>query len=169
MESQDAPTHVDLEDNGAHSGVLEEADIVQDLAENGAVVVLIDEVNLHTCKADVVRNTLVCEELGRDGKQRLEALFAKLGRVTYSSLTEKATLSGAPSPEEPAQCYPAKQGRSTKYNKTPSLSLRSCSSLAGLSPWISRTPCTTCPEELQPLPCKLQNQDLPLQRSLKQG
>ena len=94
-ENQDAPTHVDLEDGGAHGGVLEEADVVQGLAENGAVVVLVDEVNLHACEADVVRDALVCKELGRDGKRRgrLETLFAKLGRVIYSSLTEKTTLS----------------------------------------------------------------------------
>lgn len=94
-ERQDAPTHVDLEDGGAHRGVLEEADVVQGLAKNRAVVVLIDEVNLHTREANVVWDTLVCEELGRDRKRRggLEILFAKLGRVIYSSLMEKTTLS----------------------------------------------------------------------------
>ena len=67
---------MDLEDGGAHGGILEEADIVQGLAENGAVVILVDEVNLHTGKANMVRNALVCKELGRDRKQRggLEAL-----------------------------------------------------------------------------------------------
>lgn len=86
---------MDLEDGGAHRGVLKEADVVQGLAENRAVVVLVDEVDLHTCEADVVRDTLICKELGRDGKQKggLETLFEKLGRVIYSSLMERTTLS----------------------------------------------------------------------------
>lgn len=94
-ESQDAPTHVDLEDGGAHGGVLEEADVVQGLAENGTVVILVDEVNLHAREADVVRDALICKELGRERKRRggLEALLAKLGRVIYSSLMEKIMLS----------------------------------------------------------------------------
>lgn len=94
-ESQDAPTHVDLEDGGAHGGVLEEADVVQGLAENGAVVILVDEVNLHACEADVVRDALICKELGRERKRRggLETLLAKLRRVIYSSLMEKIMLS----------------------------------------------------------------------------
>lgn len=85
---------MDLEDGGAHSGVLEEADVVQGLAENGAVVILVDEVDLHACKANVVRDALVCKELGREGKQRggLETPLVKLGRVIYS-LLEKTALS----------------------------------------------------------------------------
>lgn len=69
-ESQNAPTHVDLEDGGAHGGVLKKAYIVQCLAENGAIVVLVDEVNLHTCEANMVWNALICKELGKDRKQR---------------------------------------------------------------------------------------------------
>lgn len=94
-ENQDAPTHVDLEDGGAHGGVLEEADVVQGLAENGAVVVLVDEVNLHTRKANVVWDALVCKELGRDGKRRgrLETLFAKLGRVIFFNGENNSLLS----------------------------------------------------------------------------
>lgn len=61
---------MDLEDGGAHCGVLEEADVVQGLAENWAVVVLVDEVNLHACEADMVRDALICKELGRDRRQR---------------------------------------------------------------------------------------------------
>lgn len=64
-----APTHVDLEDGGAHGGVLQEADVVEGPAEHGPVVVLVDEVDFHAREADVVRDALVCEELGRTGRQ----------------------------------------------------------------------------------------------------
>lgn len=67
--SWDAPTHVDLEDSGAHGGVLEEADVVEDLAKHGPVVVLVDEVDFHPRKADVVRDALICKELSKTGRQ----------------------------------------------------------------------------------------------------
>lgn len=62
---------MDLEDGGAHGCILKEADIVQGLAEDGAVVILVDEADLHACKADVVRDALVCKELDREVKGRV--------------------------------------------------------------------------------------------------
>lgn len=60
---------MNLEDGGAHGGVLQEADVVEGPAEHGPVVVLIDEVDFHPCEADMVRDALICKELGRTGRQ----------------------------------------------------------------------------------------------------
>lgn len=71
---------MDLQDCDSHCDILKQADVVQDLAENGAIVILIDEVNLHTSKANVVWHALICEQLRRDRRQtpQLEASFACL-------------------------------------------------------------------------------------------
>lgn len=60
---------MDLEDSGAHGGVLQEADVVEGPAEHGPVVVLVDQADFHPREAHMVRDALVCEELGKKGRQ----------------------------------------------------------------------------------------------------
>lgn len=57
-------THQDCQHRGPHSDILIQADVVQRLAEDGPVVILIDEGDLHLGIAHVVRHTLVGKELG---------------------------------------------------------------------------------------------------------
>lgn len=92
--SRDAATHVDLEDGGAHGGVLQEADVVERLAEHGPVVVLVDQVDFHPREADVVRDALVGEELGkatRQGWRCWEAWESYLSFIVLISLTSWAS------------------------------------------------------------------------------
>lgn len=60
----DMETHQDCQHRGPHGDVLVQADIVERLAEDGPVVVFIDEGNLHLGIAHVVRDTLIGKELG---------------------------------------------------------------------------------------------------------
>lgn len=60
----DVETHQDCQHRGPHGDVLVQADIVERLAEDGPVVIFIDEGNLHLGIAHVVRYTLIGKELG---------------------------------------------------------------------------------------------------------
>lgn len=96
----DAPTHVDLQHGGAHGGIFREADVVEGLAEDGPVVVLVEEVDLHARKADVVGDALVCKELGGEARGELELLQnypflkKKLMQKITPSLLAVANLNG---------------------------------------------------------------------------
>ena len=61
--SRDASTHMDLQHGGAHSGVLWKTDIVEGLAEDRTIVVLIDEADLHACEANMLWDALIRKEL----------------------------------------------------------------------------------------------------------
>lgn len=65
---------MDLQHGGAHGGVLQEADVVEGLAEDGPVVVLVEEADLHTREADMVGDALICKELGEEARGELELL-----------------------------------------------------------------------------------------------
>lgn len=56
-------SHQDCQHRGSHGDILIQADVVQWLAEDGPVVILVDEGNLHLGIAHVVRHTLVGKEL----------------------------------------------------------------------------------------------------------
>lgn len=64
MASVDMGTYQDCQHGGPHGDVLIQADIVEGLAEDGPVVILIDERNLHLGIAHVVGYALVGKELG---------------------------------------------------------------------------------------------------------
>lgn len=91
---------MDLQHSGAHSGIFREADIVEGLAEDGPVVVLVDEVDLHAREADVVGDALVCKELGGEARRELELLQnypflkKKLMQKITPSLLAVANLNG---------------------------------------------------------------------------
>lgn len=65
---------MDLQHGGAHGGIFREADVVEGLAEDGPIVVLVEEVDLHAREADVVGDALVCKELGGEARGELELL-----------------------------------------------------------------------------------------------
>lgn len=56
-------TYQHCQHGGAHGDVLIQADVVQGLAEDRSVVILIDEGDLHLGVAHMVRDTLVGKEL----------------------------------------------------------------------------------------------------------
>lgn len=60
---QERGTHQDRQHRGPHGDVLVQADVVEWLAEDGPVVVLVDEGDLHLGVAHVVGHTLVGKEL----------------------------------------------------------------------------------------------------------
>lgn len=68
MTPADVGTYQDCQHGGPHGDVLIEADIVEGLAEDGPVVVFIDERNLHLGIAHVVGYALVGEELEGRGR-----------------------------------------------------------------------------------------------------
>lgn len=84
---------MDLEDSGAHGGVLQEADVVEGLAEHGPVVVLVDQVDFHPREADVVRDALVCKKLGKTGGQGWRCWEAWESYPSFFSGVNKALLS----------------------------------------------------------------------------
>lgn len=63
MAPVDMGTYQDCQHRGPHSDVLIQADIVEGLAEDGPVVIFIDERNLHLGIAHVVGYALVSKEL----------------------------------------------------------------------------------------------------------
>lgn len=71
-------THQDLEQRGARGRVFRKADVVQWLAEDGAVVVLIDQLNKDTGESHVVRHGLVSVELRRDNDKHFGLKCVKL-------------------------------------------------------------------------------------------
>jgi len=71
--SRDASTHMDLQHGGAHSGVLWKADIVEGLAEDRTIVVLIDEADLHACEANMLWDALIRKEL--QGENQILELY----------------------------------------------------------------------------------------------
>lgn len=68
MATVEAETYQDCQHRGPHGDVLVQADIVERLAEDGPVVIFIDEGNLHLGIAHVVRYTLIGKELGGQSK-----------------------------------------------------------------------------------------------------
>ena len=58
-------THPDADQRGARGRVLRQADVVHGLAEDGPVVVLVDEVDEDAGEAHVVRHGLIGVELGK--------------------------------------------------------------------------------------------------------
>lgn len=76
-------THQDSEQRGARRRVFRQADVVQGLAEDGAVVVLIDQLNKDTGEPHVVRHGLIGVELGRDSGTHFGLQCVKL--ITTSS------------------------------------------------------------------------------------
>lgn len=64
----DLGTYQDCQHGGPHRDVLIQADIVEGLAEDGPVVIFIDERNLHLGIAHVVGYTLVGKELEERSK-----------------------------------------------------------------------------------------------------
>lgn len=68
MASVDMGTYQDCQHGGPHSDVLVQADVVERLAEDGPVVIFINEGNLDLGIAHVVRYTLVGKELGEQSR-----------------------------------------------------------------------------------------------------
>lgn len=60
----DMGTYQDCQHRGAHGDVLIQADIVERLAEDGPIVIFVDEGNLHLGIAHVIGYTLIGKELG---------------------------------------------------------------------------------------------------------
>lgn len=61
-------THQDAEQWSTRSCVFWKADVVQRFAEDGPVVILIDQLNEHAGKANVVGHGLVGIKLRKDGE-----------------------------------------------------------------------------------------------------
>lgn len=70
---QRVETHQDCNHRGPHSDILVQADVVQWLAEDGPVVILVDEGDLHLGIAHVVRHTLVGKELGMQSRAQVSS------------------------------------------------------------------------------------------------
>lgn len=64
-----------LQNTCSYSDILKQADVVQDLAENWAIIILIDEVNLHPCKANMIWHTLICKQLSGDKRQVMSMML----------------------------------------------------------------------------------------------
>lgn len=77
---QPCDTHQDAEQRGARGRVFRQADVVQGLAEDGAVVVLIDQLNEDASESHVVGHGLVGVELKRDSGAHL-GLHRAVSRV----------------------------------------------------------------------------------------
>ena len=71
-------THQDADQRRAGGRVLGQADVVHGLAEDGPVVVLVDEIDEDAGEADVVRHGLVGVELGRGGTSGVKAMIVML-------------------------------------------------------------------------------------------
>lgn len=61
-------THQDAEQGSTRSCVFWNADVVQWFAEDGPVIILIDQLNEHACEAHVVGHGLVGIKLRKDGE-----------------------------------------------------------------------------------------------------
>ena len=66
-------THQDCQHGGPHGDVLVQADVVQWLAEDGPVVILIDEGDLHLGIAHMVRHTFIGKELGVQSRAQVSS------------------------------------------------------------------------------------------------
>lgn len=80
-------THQDLEQRGARRRAFREADVVQRLAEDGAVVVLVDQLNKDTGESHMVRHGLVCVELRRDSDTRFGRKCVKLIKTSSEQVS----------------------------------------------------------------------------------
>lgn len=68
MAPVDLGTYQDCQHGGPHGDVFIQADIVEGLAEDGPVVIFIDERNLHLGIAHVIGYTLIGKELEERSK-----------------------------------------------------------------------------------------------------
>lgn len=67
-----------MEQRSARRRVFRKADVVQWLAKDGAVVVLIDQLNKDTGESHMVRHGLICVELRRDSDTHFGLKCVKL-------------------------------------------------------------------------------------------